>query len=542
MELDEVTPSGDAPRTSVQTLAGMCGDPAATTGPSVPARIYPEYDDLSVAQAEAESARLKNRLRALAIRFESCDRTLGQALLASHRGVCAEVGAEEVLARVAAYEAQRANDVARTGRSKGGDGLLGGLLAGKRNDARRAGAGGTEGDLRVPEPIDRELVELARAVASDPRIAALPDETVRASLVKRAELAIEGADLEGRLRFLRRRAAPSTIEHPRAAGEFRNQEGLSPSVSGVTAGPVASASIAAELSSTITARLESLDRRLDQSFAELARALAELTRRVEEVGGTGGPPSGGPFDADAEARHAAILARLSGIEEELERRLGAVDLAQRTLAAELTEAFTRNEEAQLRILQREDALRAGRLEVANAQLAAETVRKQAAEAELEVARTTHAARMEEEQMRIRVDAARHAQTMREQADARARASEQAAEEARLHVAEQTRAREARTAEIERMARLRSRAESAAASRRVREAREHRRNTLVWVSVLSGLVLLIFGLLWASGLLDAAAQYLRSQASPPASLTPLEAPAVPAPATPATPPARPRPAR
>lgn len=246
-------------------------------------------------------------------------------------------------------------------------------------------------------------------------------------------------------------------------------------------------------------------------------------------------------NGEADDRHDEIRTRLAGIEEAIRRGLAAVELGQRTLTEELTEAFTRHEEAQLRILEREDELRAGRLEVTNAQLAAETVRKQAAEAELEVARTTHGARMDEEQMRMRVDAARHAQTMREQEDAQARAIEQAAEEARLHAAEQTRAREARTAEVERMARLRSRAESAATSRRIREARERRRNTVVWVSVLSGLMILIVGLLWASGLLDAAALYLRNQATP---STRLESPATAPTATPgpASPPARPRPVR
>ncbi len=505
------------------------------------ARIYPEYDSLSASRIEAESARLKNRLRALAIRFESCDRMLGQALLASHRSTCAEVGASEVLARIAAIEAVRANESARTSRGKtGGEGLLGGLIGGRRGDARRSGEGGTEGDLKVPEPIDRELVELARAVASDPRIAELPDETVRASLVKRAELAIEGADIEGRLRFLRRRVAPSTIERPRASGDFRGPPGPSAPRWPDGAAHTEPAPGVSDAARDLVTRLDAIDAKLDQHRGELARALADLPRSVSQVGGTAVPADP---DQEAERRHAALLERLVAIEAEFGRRLAAVDLAQRTLTEELTEAFTRHEEAQLRILEREESLREGRLKVANAQLAAETVRKQAAEAELEVARTTHAARMDEEQMRMRVDAARHAQTMREHEDAQARALERAVEESRILAAEQTRAREARTAEIERMARLRSRAESAATSRRLREARERRRNTVVWASVASGLLLVVFGLLWASGLLEGAAQYLRSRSGSPAGLTQPDSPAAPpASAGPATAPTRARPTR
>lgn len=511
------------------------------------ARIYPEYDNLSAAQVEAESARLKNRLRALAIRFESCDRMLGQALLASHRSTCAEVGASEVLARIAAIEAQRANDIARTTRGKtSGEGLLGGLIGGKRGDTRRSGEGGTEGDLKVPEPIDRELVELARAVASDPRIAELPDETVRASLVKRAELAIEGSDIEGRLRFLRRRVAPSTIEHPRASGDFRGPPGPSAPRSLDAPDHAERAPGVAEAARDLAKRLDAIDSKLDQHRTELARAIADLPQALSQMGGTAvSTVVPAAPDQEAERRHAALLEHLVTIEAELGRRLAAVDLAQRTLTEELTDAFTRHEEAQLRILEREESLRAGRLEVANAQLGAETVRKQAAEAELEVARTTHAARMDEEQMRMRVDAARHAQTMREQEDAQARAVERAVEESRILAAEQTRAREARTAEIERMARLRSRAESAATSRRLREARERRRNTVVWASVASGLLLVIFGLLWASGLLEGAAQYLRSRSGSPVGLTQPDSPAAPPPSPgtgPATAPTRARPTR
>jgi len=546
LELDDVTASAEAPR-KPDRASGPNGGSPPPPEPTVVARIYPEYDAFSSAQAETESARLRNRLRALAIRFESCDRTLGQALLASHRGICAEAGAQEVMARIAALEAQRASEGAKGARGKsGGDGILGGLLGAKRSDIRRAPTGGTEGDLKVPEPIERELVELARAVASDPRIAALPDETIRASLVKRAELAIEGADLEGRLRFLRRRAVPSTIEHPRAAGEFRSAQDPpstgSPSAPRPAASSSSSLNAAHELLPQLTERIDTLERNLDQHFGALSRTLAEIARSLPPAGDTTASVLGdtGP---DTEARHAAILARLASLEDEIGRRLSAVDVAQRTLTEELTDAFTRHEEAQLRILERDDELRAGRLEVANAQLAAENGRKQAAEAELEVVRANHAAHMDEEQMRMRVDAARHAQTMREQEDAHARAIEQAAEEARIHAAEQTRTREARTAEIERMARLRSRAESAATSRRLREARERRRNTVVWTSVLSGLLLLVFGLLWASGLLDAASQYLRSRASSAPRLTPLESPAsLPAPASPANPPTRTRPTR
>ncbi|MFN7950513.1 MAG: hypothetical protein U0610_02225 [bacterium] len=473
---------------------------------SVPARIYPEYTDYTAAQVETEAARLRNRLRALQIRFESCDRTLGHVLAASHRAECSEAGGGDVLARIAALELERVEGATRGRRkSRGSDGLLGGLLGSKRGETGKAREA-IEGDLKVPEPIDRELVELARTVCNDPRIAALPDEALRASLAKRSELTLEVADIEGRLRFLRRRVNPTTLEHPRASGEFRDRSAVAiePARAGAASsrdGREASgdaARVPAEL-------LDELERRIDERFRTWGAQLDEIRRAVA----TREPDAANASDDEARARHAATDARIDQLARDLAHGLMGLEHGQRELARSLEETLVQIEAAQLRVLEREAEHRAQRLEVAARELATETMRKQAAEAELEVTRAHHAARIEEEELRMRVDAARHTQTMREQEDAHDKALERAGEEARLKQLELTRSREARTNEIERMTRLRNRAESAASARRIREARERRRNTLLWVSVVCGMGSLLIGLLWFSGLLGAATHYLRN---------------------------------
>ncbi len=538
MDLEDVTESTASPEASTATAlhpdrrnepTPSASESAAPAEGAVPARIYPEYSEYTAAQVETESSRLRNRLRALQIRLQSCDHTLGHVLAASHRAECSEAGGGEVLARIAALELERVEDATRGRRkARSSEGLLAGLLSGRRGDGGRA-RDTTEGDLKVPEPIDRELVELARAVASDPRIAALPDEAVRASLAKRGELMLDAGDIEGRLRFLRRRVNPTTLERPRASGEFRER---------IAGSPVATAGTA--LPSSVDARddvhrhapgdfaelVEAIDARLDRRLGAIAAAIDELRRTVVERP----PATAGVADEEFRAAHAATAARMDQLAAEVAEGLTTLESSQRTLAESIEGLVPKLEDAQLRALALDGEHRAQRLEAAERELATETMRKQAAEAELEVTRAHHAARIEEEELRMRVDAARHAQTMREQQDVHEKALERTFEDSRLKQLELTRSREARTNEIERMTRLRNRAESAASARRIREARERRRNTLLWLSVMMGLGSLVVGLLWFSGLLGAASHYLRN-AHPSATATSTEPAALP-PAEPA----------
>ncbi len=538
MDLEDVTESTASPEagTAPAPHAARPSEPAPPADESavpaagaVPARIYPEYAEYTAAQVETESSRLRNRLRAVQIRLESCDRTLGHVLAASHRTECAHAGGGEVLARIAALELERVEDATRGRRkTRSSDGLLAGLLSGKRGDGGRA-RDTTEGDLKVPEPIDRELVELARTVASDPRIAALPDEAVRASLAKRSELVLEAGDIEGRLRFLRRRVNPTTLERPRASGEFRERASASPVALGGAAPPPQiddRDDVHQRQQGAVAELVNAIDARLDRRLGPIAVAIEELRRAVVERA----PAARPDIDEEFRAIHATTSARIDQIGEALGQGLAMLESGQRTLAHSLADLVPKLEEAQLRVLEQEAEHRAQRLETADRELATETMRKQAAEAELEVTRAHHAARIEEEELRMRVDAARHAQTMREQQDAHEKALERTFEDSRLKQLELTRSREARTNEIERMTRLRNRAESAASARRIREARERRRNTLLWLSVVTGLGSLVIGLLWFSGLLGAASHYLRN-AHPSASATSTE-PAAAQPAEPA----------
>ncbi len=526
--VDEPAPvaSGPVAATPSPNPTDRAENPAADPGPEsqgpesqVPARIYPEYAGFLPEQIEAEIARLRNRQRALAIRLESCDRTLGQVLSHSHPAICAEIAGREAVGKIAALEAKRAEgaDRGRPG-SRGGDGIFGALLGAKRAAGTGRDSIASEGSLKVPEPIDRALVELTRSVIADPRIVELSDETVRASLETRTEILIESSDIDGRIRFLRRRLLPARLEYPRSAGEFRAPAGgaSSGTLDSARPGTTDAEVRIAKAYEALRIEIFQVEQRIEARLADIAGSLerAQLATELErqERPLTPGPaqaPGDGQGDGALAASAQSALAR---IEEQLAQHFAALASAQQSLRQELLDTWKGIEGAQLAVLRSEDELRAGRLEVAAAQLAVETMRKQAAEAQLDADRAAHLARVQEEEQRTRVDAARHEQKIREQQDAHDKALELAAEQARFHEVEQTRSRESRTNELERMARLRSRAESAATARRIREAQEKRRTTRTWAAVVLVALLVGAGLLVYSGVLTSAAQYLRHAAA------------------------------